>query len=165
MFRREYDDARVHLEKALASNPNDTEARLYYGLYLSATGQPDAAIEQIALAKKHNPFDSYWIPWISGVAFFTARRYRDAIAALSQISEPINEIRGWLAASYAHEGRLHEAKTSLDEFLRVAKDDMVIYPGERLKDWEAYWHAAMEYRNQQDFDHLFDGLRKAGLPD
>jgi hypothetical protein len=42
---------------------------------------------------------------------------------------------------------------------------MAVYPGDRLKDWEAYWHAAIEYRDQQDFDHLFDGLRKAGLPD
>jgi TolB-like protein len=165
MFRREYEDARAHLEKALASNPNDATARLYYGLYLSAIGQPDAAIEQIALAKRHNPFDSYWIPWVSGIVFFTAHRYRDAIAALSQISEPINEIRGWLAASYAQEGHMAEAKASLDEFLRVAKYDMVVYPGDRLRDWATYWHGAIEYRDQQDFDHLFDGLRKAGLPD
>jgi adenylate cyclase len=165
LFRREYEDARVHLEKALESNPNDTVARIYYGLYLSAIGQADAAIELIDLAKRHNPFDLYWIPWLSGIAFFTARRYKEAIAVLSQISEPINEIRGWLAASYAQEGRLAEAKASLDEFLRVAKHDMAVYPGDRLKDWEVYWHAAMEYRDQRDFDHLFDGLRKAGLPE
>jgi len=165
LFRRGYEDARVHLEKALESNPNDTEARIYYGLYLCAIGQADAGIEQIDLAKRHNPFDLYWIPWLSGIAFFSARRYREAIAVLNQIPEPINEIRGWLAASYAHAGQLAEAKASLDEFLRVAKRDMVVYPGDRLKDWEGYWHAAMEYRDQRDFDHLFDGLRKAGLPE
>jgi len=165
LFRREYEDARIHIEKALESNPNDTEARIYYGLYLTAIGQADAGIAQIDLAKRHNPFDLYWIPWLSGIAFFTTRRYREAIAVLSQIPEPINEIRGWLAASYAHAGQLAEAKASLDEFLRVAKRDMVVYPGDRLKDWEGYWHAAMEYRDQRDFDHLFDGLRKAGLPE
>ncbi|MCI0429830.1 MAG: adenylate/guanylate cyclase domain-containing protein [Rhodospirillales bacterium] len=165
LFRREYEDARIHIEKALESNPNDTEARINYGLYLTAIGQADAGIAQIDLAKRHNPFDLYWIPWLSVIAFFTARRYREAIAVLSQISEPINEIRGWLAASYAHAGQLAEAKASLDEFLRVAKRDMVVYPGDRLKDWEGYWHAAMEYRDQRDFDHLFDGLRKAGLPE
>jgi TolB-like protein/Tfp pilus assembly protein PilF len=164
IFRREYEEARIHCEKALESNPNDTDARTFYAVFLIATGQPDAAIEQLDLVKRHNPFDLYWVPWVKGIAFFTAHRYEDAIAVLKQIPEPINEIRGWLAASYAQAGRLTEAKASLDEFLRVAKHDMVVYPGNRLKDWESYWHAVLQYRDQRDFDHLFEGLRKAGMP-
>jgi len=134
------------LQKALASNPNDAEARLYYGLYLSAIGQPDAAIEQINIAKRHNPFDSYWIPWRQWHRSLVRIATETAIAALSQISEPINEIAVGFAASYAQEGLLSEAKASLDEFLRVAKYDMVVYPGDRLEDWEGYWHGAMAYR-------------------
>jgi TolB-like protein len=165
VFTRDYDEARLHLEKALASNPNESEARLFYAVYLTATGQADAAIEQIELAKRLNPFDFSWTPWIKGVALFTAHRYDEAIAVLTQIPEPINEIRGWLAASYAHAARLREAKACLDHFLCVAKQDMVAYPGDRLRDWEPYWHGALEYRDQHDFDHLFEALRKAGLPD
>jgi hypothetical protein len=71
-------------------------------------------------------------------------------------------IFGWLAASYAHAGRLQEARAMLEEFLRVAESDMAVFPGRRLKDWESYWHGALEYQEQKDFDHLFDGLRKAG---
>ena len=40
---------------------------------------------------------------------------------------------------------------------------MAVFPGRRLKNWEPYWHGAFEYRDQKDFDHLFDALRKAGL--
>jgi hypothetical protein len=87
------------------------------------------------------------------------------ITVLSQIPELINEIRGWLAASYANAGRLSEAKASLTEFLRTARSDMDIYLGDRMKDWEPYWHGAIEYKDQRDFDHLFDALRKAGLSD
>lgn len=163
LYRRDYEDARVHFEKALENNPNYTEARIFYGFFLTAIGQPDAAIEQLDLARRHNPFDLSWDPWVRGITFFTAHRYREAIDAFNQIPEPINEIRGWLAASYAQAGRLTEAKRSLDEFLHVAKRDMVVYPGDRLKDWEPYWHAALEYRDQRDFDHLFDALRAAGL--
>jgi endonuclease YncB( thermonuclease family) len=47
----------------------------------------------------------------------------------------------------------------------LAEHDMVVFPGRRLRDWESYWHGAVEYRNQEDFDHLFAALRKAGLPD
>jgi TolB-like protein len=163
VFAREYEEARVHLEKGLAGNPNDTEARLFYAVYLVATGQADAAIDQLDLAKRQNPFDLSWAPWIGGIAYFSARRYDDAIALLNQIPEPINEIRGWLAACYAQVGRLAEAKASLDEFLRIARHDMAVYPGDRLQDWESYWHAAMEYRDRRDFDHLFEALHKAGL--
>ncbi len=73
-------------------------------------------------------------------------------------------MRGWLAASYAHAGRLQEARATLEEFLRIAETDMAVFPGRRLKDWEPYRHGAFEYQDQKDFDHLFDALHKAGLP-
>lgn len=165
IFRREYDEARSEHESAIELNPNDPEARRYYGDFLAATGQADAAIEQIDLGKRLNPFDTRWVPWIRGIACFTARRYEEAIATLRQASEPINEVRGWLAASYAHAGRMQEAKAMLEEFLRVAESDMASFPGRRLKDWEPYWHGAFEYKDPKDFEHLFDALRKAGLSD
>jgi tetratricopeptide (TPR) repeat protein len=165
VFTREYEEACSHIENALAKNPNEAEARLYNAVYLVATGQPDAAIEQLDLAKRQNPFDFSWGPWVRGTAYFTARRYGEAITALNQIPEPINEVRGWLAVSYAQAGRLSEANATLDTFLRIAKEDMSVYPGNRLKDWEPYWYGAIGYRDQRDFDHLFDALRKAGLSD
>ena len=84
---------------------------------------------------------------------------------LRQARDPVNEVRGWLAASYAHAGRLQEEKAMLQEFLRVAESDMAVFPGHRLKDWVSYWHGNFEYQDQKDFDHLFDALRKAGLPE
>jgi class 3 adenylate cyclase len=65
------------------------------------------------------------------------------------------------AVELQHEG----AKAALKEFLRVAETDMAVFPGRKLKDWEPYWHGSFEYKDQKDFDHLFDGLRKAGLLD
>jgi len=162
-MRREYDEAQSETEKAVDLNPNDPEALHYYGVFLAATGKPDAAIEQIDLGRHLNPFDTRWVPWVRGLYCFTAHRYDEAIATLRQARDPINEVRGWLAASYAHAGRLQEARATLEEFLRVAESDMAVFPGRRLKDWEPYWHGAFEYRDQKDFDHLFDALRKAGL--
>ncbi len=163
LMRREYDEARSETEKAIDLNPSDHEARRFYGEFLVATGRRDAGIEQIDLAKRLDPFDTRWVPWVRGAAYFIAHRYDEAIAALRQARDPINEVRGWLAASYAHAGRLQEAKATLEEFLRVAESDMAVFPGRRLKDWESYWHGAFEFQDQRDFDHLFDALRKAGL--
>jgi TolB-like protein/DNA-binding SARP family transcriptional activator len=165
IFRREYEEAESEIVKAIDLNPSDAVARRYYALFLAATGRAEAGIEQIELGRRLNPFDTRWVPWDKGIVCFTARRYDEAIAALRQARDPINEVRGWLAASYAQAGRLEEARTTLEEFLRIAESDMAAFPGRRLKDWEAYWHGAFEYRDREDLDHLFDGLRKAGLLD
>ena len=165
LFRREYDQARAEILEGIERNPNDFLARRYYGMFLAATGNPEAGIEQTELGRRLNPFDTRWVPWNRGIVYFTARRYDEAIAALEHARNPINEVRGWLAASYAQAGRLQEARATLDEFLRIAETDMARFPGRRLKDWEPYWHGAFEYQHQKDFDHLFDALRKAGLKD
>jgi tetratricopeptide (TPR) repeat protein len=165
LARGEFEEARVHFVKGLEINPNDTEAQCELALFLDCVGQQDAAIEQYDLAKRLNPFDPSFIPWLKGVAYFGARRYSEAIALFNRIVEPINEVNGWLAASYAQAGRIAEARTKLEEFLRGAERDMAVFPGRKLKDWSPYWRGAMWYRDERDFDHLFDGLRKAGLPE
>ncbi len=99
-----------------------------------------------------------------GIAYFTSGRYKDAIVDLRSIKSPINEVRGWLAASYAQAGRLDEARATLEEFLHIAEQEMTVFPGRNLSAWEVYWHGAIEYKNETQFDHLYDGLRKAGLP-
>ena len=164
-FRRDFDQARTEYLEGIERNPNDFLSRRFYGMFLAAVGEPDAGIEQIDLGKRLNPFDTKWVPWDKGIALFTARRYDEAITALKQVRNPINEVRAWLAASYAQAGRLDEAKAALDEFMRVAQSDMAVIPGRTLKDWEPYWHAMFEYRDQRDFDHLYEALRRAGMPD
>jgi hypothetical protein len=70
-----------------------------------------------------------------------------------------------LAATYAQLNRLDEAAEMLAEFLSVAEQDMMSFPERRLEDWIQFWHGAIEYRNEADFDHLFGALRKAGMPE
>ena len=163
--RREYEDAHIHLCKALENNPNDTEARGAYAILLLAIGQPEAAIQQFELMKRQNPFDLSWFPWVRGLAYLSARRYNEAIATFKQIPEPHNEIRGYLAASYAYAGKSAEAKATIEEFLCVAESDMPAFPGRRLGDWDDYWRNATWYQREEDHDHLMEGLRRAGLLD
>ena len=164
-FRREFDQARAEILAGLALNPNDFLSRRYHGLFMVATGEADKGIEQIEIGRRLNPFDTRWVPWNMGIACFSARRYDDAIVSLKQAKNPINEVRGWLAASYAMAGRVQEARATLDEFLKAGETDMAEFPGRRLRDWEPYWHGAFEYQHQRDFDHLFAALRRAGMSD
>ncbi len=165
MNRREFDEAGQYFEKAVSLNPNDSQALALFGVYLTAIGEPEQGIEQFNQAMRLNPFEPRWFRWSRGIAYFTAGRYEDAITDLRSINSPINEARGWLAASYAHAGQLDEARAMLEKFLQIAEQEMAVFPGRKLSAWEAYWHGAIEYKNEAHFEHLYDGLRKAGLPD
>ena len=90
------------------------------------------------------------------------RRYDEAIAALSQIGSRIVSARGWLAASLAQAGRLDEARAIVRDYLSAATEDLAVFP-KRAADWEARWRREGQHRREQDFEHLREGLRKAGL--
>lgn len=162
--RGEPEQARLNLEKAIELNPNDARGRVLYGWYLSAMGQHDRAIHEIDLARRYDPLEEDWVPWVRGTALFAAQRYEDAIAALCEINDPFNEARGYLAASLAQAGRIAEAKSMLQKFLDVARHEMAIYPGDRIRDWEEFWRDATQYQ-EDDFARFCEGLRKAGMPD
>jgi TolB-like protein len=164
LYRREYAEAYTHLNMAVELNPNDSEAVVNHAVYLTSVGQSAKAIDGIELSRRRDPLGTAGGPWLLGIAYFTARRYEDAIATLSQIHEPINEVRMWLAASLAQAGRPAEAKVKLQEFLRVAEGEMRHYPGEDAQAWKKYFHRAIEYQDHSDFEHLHEALRKAGLP-
>lgn len=163
IYRREYDEAHAQLRQAIVLNPNDVDARAIYGLYLIAVGEIDAALGEFDTARRHNPFEFNYMIWYRGIALFTARRYDEAIATLRQVHNPTNEVRCWLAASQAAAGHLPEARAMLTEFLNVAEREMASFPGRTLAEWVPYLHAAMEYRDLAEFDHLFGALRTAGL--
>jgi TolB-like protein/DNA-binding SARP family transcriptional activator/Flp pilus assembly protein TadD len=165
MYRREFDQAGLRFAEALRLNPNDSRALGLYGLFLSAIGRAEQAIDQFARAERLNPLRPRWLNRLKGIAYFSAGRYADAIAAF-RLNEaaPVNQERGWLAASCAQAGRLEEAGAYLQSFLCVAQKEMAVLPGRTVGAWRSCWRP-IEYQNEEDFDHLFDGLRKAGLPE
>lgn len=164
-FQGKHFEARPKFDRALQLNPNDAESIAVYALYLCALGNHEESLRQFDLAARLDPFDPGWRLWFHGVAYYSARRYDEAIDLLVDVHEPANEINGWLAASLAQTGRTEEAGRYLDRFLENAKKEFVRYPGDRLGDWEPYWNDTMRYKNRADLDHLLDGLRKAGLED
>jgi adenylate cyclase len=165
MYRREFDEAGPRFAEALRLNPNDSRALGLYGLYLAAIGRAEQAIEQFDQAERLNPLRPSWLNRLKGIACFSAGRYADAIAAFrANEAAPVNQERGWLAASCAQAGRLDEARAHLRDFLCVAESEMAVLPARTVGAWRSCWRP-IEYQHDHDFDRLFDGLRKAGLPE
>ncbi len=161
----EYEQGEAHFKKAMILNVNDSRAMTLYGYFLTATGRIDEALTMFEKAAQFNPFQPEWTSWLKGIALFTAHRYGEAVGVFETINAPLNEVRGWLAASYAHAGDLGRARTHLEHFLRTAEAEMTHVPGRRLEAWKPYWDGAIPYRDAANALHLLAGLRKAGLPD
>src|SRR5262245_28881176 len=100
-----------------------------------------------------NPFHPEWY-WVDlAIALYAARRYEDALEAgrrIVALGRPRDT--ALLAACYAQLGQLDEARKQTAEVLRR----------------DAHFHLSdqrMPFKNPTDADHVFEGMRKAGLPE
>ena len=82
-------------------------------------------------------------------------RYDGAVTPLRERRMPDLRITQlWLAATYAQLDRPGEARAAADEVRRIEPDFTI----ER-------WKLTAVYKRPEDSERLFDGIRKAGLPD
>jgi adenylate cyclase len=153
-----FSESKLHFHKAFELNPNDSEAIALYSVFLLATGRPDLAIEELGKARKMDPFERVWIPWIRGEALFNNRLFSEAIAAFEEVVEPINDLRSTLAACYAQIGEVDTAKKLIKQYLSVAREEMPAYPGERFEDWKPIWKSSASYSNDEQYQLFLDSL-------
>jgi TolB-like protein len=152
-FRSEFDLAITHFERAIALNPNDANGIAQMGFALAIVGEAERGIELIHQAMKLNPFHPEWYWDDLAIASYAARRYEQAVEAnLRLVSRKKYWYYARLAACYAQLGKLNEAHQQAAEALRLKPDFR--FSAEKLL-----------YKNSADAEHVFEGMRKAGLPE
>jgi adenylate cyclase len=154
--RGEYEEAKVHLERSLALNPNDADAFAMMGYYLEGIGEPDGAVDCYRTAMRLNPYYPAWYLWKLGDVYFGAGQYEEALIPLKEAlsrGPKLKRPRLTLAAAYAQLDRLEEAQREVGLLLADHPD------------------ASIEQERQSKFasdvarDHWIGALRKAGLPE
>jgi tetratricopeptide (TPR) repeat protein len=141
-------------DTGLAINPNF--ARLYVArasaeLWLGRNEQAISDVKQAMRLSPHDPEVGWW-HGVLGIAEFNMQHYQEAADQVTRAIE-----RGHLyylmyalrAAAYAHEDKMDEAKAALAE-ARRANPQLTVK-----------WQMALT----PDWTSLFEGLRKAGLPE
>jgi adenylate cyclase len=153
LFRGEFKSAISHFERAIELNPNDANGIAQMGYALALLDNPERGTKLIRQAMKLNPFHPDWYWDDLAIASYAARHYEDALEANLRL---VGRKRYWyfarLAACYAQLGRLKEAQEQAAEVLRLKPD----------------FHLSAEnlqYRDPADAEHVFEGMRKAGLPE
>ena len=165
-FGRHIQLALSHAETAREMNPCSAKiqytwasAILKLGLAESDRTKIEAGIDGIRLAIALSPNDPWMGPYHARMAeaHIGLEQYEEAIAwSKGALAEPnaIWPMAMYLASSLGHLGRIDEAGEAIQTLLRFNPD----FDERQVR--EAFPFATVEYE-----DRIFDGLRKAGLPE
>jgi len=164
LYMRRFRQAEKYLDKALALNPAESDTLIQRAVLAELLGRPDECLDWICRAFELDPVPADWQLWALVRGCFLGRQYAEAIATAADMEQSPFEIHGIVAASHALMGNGSAAWTALSRFLAEAERDMTDFPGDDPLGWRAYWSGSFPYRNRSDLDHLFEGLRRAGLP-
>jgi adenylate cyclase len=155
-FRRRHDEAIAEFERAQGLNPNFNDWRFANSLVYA--GDAARAVEVADTIVRLDPFYVPIAGGFRGLAYYMLKRYDTAIASLSEAagrSPRHRPVRQWLGAAYAQAGQLEDARNEAAAVLDIQPDYTI----------QGMARHFSPFRRLIDAEHLFDGLRKAGLPD
>lgn len=165
LFRNQHELANIAIERAIALNPNDYHNLCMKGWCLVLSGDLGESIACLKEALRVNPFAPVDCLVAMGIAEYTARHYEASI-------EHFGKITGWallkhacLAACYAQLSRDRQAGAALAEALERARTELSTQPETETERLRTYLADMFRFQNPSSFEHLLDGLRKAGLED
>jgi len=153
---QEIEAASDHVETSLSISPSCATAHATKGYILNFSGHPAQARESFLLAIQHDP-RGMKLPVSSniGMTYYFERDYQKAadIFRRTLADNPTDpQALRWFAASLGQLGRIDEASRALSEARAKAPDAF-----ERWTRQRPPW-----YRRGEDYEHMLDGLRKAG---
>lgn len=172
-FRKEYEQAIRHQKRALDLNPNDADTLIMMCFLLPLLGQHEQAIKLGQRALRLNPYHPTWYLSVISIAYFAARRYEEAIAALEGARTSYPDDPAWLAACYAQVGQMDKARILISDFIQSADPsswwanvpESAAHIERDPTGLLRYMAYMVPFKNSSDLDHLLGGLRKAGLPE
>jgi TolB-like protein len=144
--------AGLHFDRAFSLNPNDVNIAADRANWLNNVGRSEEALHCLDLAMQRDPHPPHWAWEIRGSVLYQLRRYDQAIAAFLKAGEEPYWMLAHLAAAYAQNGQLENARNELAR-LRKIKPDVTLDTFARLT----------IYEDRNCAEHLLDGLRKAGM--
>jgi adenylate cyclase len=156
LWQGDYEGCLAAARQALAISPNYALAHHFLGMTLLFSGRPREAFEPIRRAIRLDPYDPLQINRLSQIALarYVLREYdaaiREAKEALHFYPDHPLAYR-WLAAALGQVGRLDEAKQAMKKAIAIAPRSFDMYVRQR-----APWMRV------EDYEHMLEGLRKAG---
>ncbi len=156
--------AEIEFDRAEDLNPNDYDAFCLRSFLFAYSGRAEQGVACAERAIRLSPLTTEDCRVAQCVASYSAHKYDEALRALQNIVDPANKVNAYLAMCFAQLGRGAEAKAAMVAFLAAARNEVADFPGTNSDGWRRYWTARNPFKDPRDFDHMFEGFRKAGLP-
>ncbi|CAN7301507.1 winged helix-turn-helix domain-containing tetratricopeptide repeat protein [Rhizobium sp. LjRoot254] len=86
LYLRQFKQAEISLDRAVALNPNDPFILTVHALLLNYTNRPEEALDVINEAQRRDPYAVGWYEDFLGIILTTAGRYREAIACYAKMA-------------------------------------------------------------------------------
>jgi TolB-like protein/Tfp pilus assembly protein PilF len=164
LTRKQHELARIAIERAIALNPNDYHNLCTKGWCLALSGDLAESIACLNQAMRLNPFAPVDCILAMGIAEYRARHYEAAIEQFGRITGSELRKNACLAACYGQLGRDGEARAAVAEALELARTELPTRPGAEVESMRRYLAANFHFQDPAGFEHLVDGLHRAGLP-
>jgi tetratricopeptide (TPR) repeat protein len=164
LFRRQFDLAQQHIDRALMLNPNDADCLVKIATAKAYLGQKEVARQLYEKALALNPYRDNWYYAYGLLIAFMQERYEEAIELGSKTPSTIMvDFPAHLAATHYYLGHEDEARRYIGMYLEQFREKIAAgrnpEPGESLR-WILHVNP---YRDQADEDRLIAGVRGAGL--
>jgi len=153
---RLHKEAILEVERCRALAPNDPSGHAIMAEVLNYAGRPKEAIEHIKIEMRLDPDRIHFSLCRLGIAHFSMRKYEQAATYFERGLKHNPDFKWpliYLAATYAHLGRIQEAKEIFDKYSLASG----WYP--TLSELMVF----MPFKDLEVSDRLADGLLKAGL--
>tara|TARA_B100000315_G_scaffold246047_1_gene272877 strand:- start:6394 stop:7926 length:1533 start_codon:yes stop_codon:yes gene_type:complete len=148
------EEAQKFLERGLELNPNDSRIISANAGLLTWLGRPEESLELLHEAERLDPSGvGGWLQRF-GTAYFSNREYAKSAQWFERV--PILSVHeyAFLAAAQAHLGAAEQAKEHAECIIDLDSEFTI-----------TTFVAALPYVEDEDREHLADGLRKAGVPE
>jgi TolB-like protein/class 3 adenylate cyclase/Tfp pilus assembly protein PilF len=158
-FARQYDEAKLHLDRTISLNPNLAIGYGNFTAYYGVSGELDQARQSFQRAVELSPRDPLKPFWIGGlgISLFVATRYEECVELTTRALKDLPNYASLMrqqAASLGMLGRQAEATESVQRLLQVM-------PGLTV----SRVRHMVPVRYPDDHERWLDGLRRAGLPE
>ncbi|MEQ1954053.1 winged helix-turn-helix domain-containing tetratricopeptide repeat protein [Mesorhizobium yinganensis] len=125
LYLRQFRQAEISLDRAVALNPNDPLILSIRALFLNYTGRQEEGLGEIAEAQRRDPYAVGWYEDFRGILLTTAGRYRDAIGCYAKMADVPRWSLVRLVVCHSELGEIRQARDTLAKV-------KAHYPGLRL---------------------------------
>jgi adenylate cyclase len=148
--------ASAEVRQALAISPSSSVAHHLLGTVLLFSNSPRQGLEAFGESLRLDPhYPSRHVVLVQiAIAYYFLREYDAAVAAAKKAIRSFPEqpwSHRWLAAALGQAGRLEDAMQALQKAIALAPKSFDVSVRQRPASWQP-----------EDYEHMLEGLRKAG---